>query len=66
MNGTVVEGSKVRLTNGLVAWVVEVFDQSNFLAEVLSARGTIDETKDITINDIKSVFVEHEEPMSIH
>jgi len=64
MTNTITEGCKVRLTNGLIAWIVEVFDQSNFLAEILSVRGIIDETKEINLSDIKSVFVEYEKPVT--
>jgi len=64
MINTVTEGSKVRLTNGMIAWIVEVFDQSNFLAEILGAKGTIDETKEIKLSDIKSRFIEYEEPIA--
>ena len=55
------EGSKVRLKSGLIAWIVEVFDPSNYLAEVLNKEGVIDRTTEIKSTDIKSVFVEREE-----
>ncbi|MCL2076982.1 MAG: hypothetical protein FWH08_01065 [Oscillospiraceae bacterium] len=65
MSGIVATGNKVRLTNGLIAWIIEELDQSVFLAEILGTNGTIEQTSEIKTSDIKSVFVEYEEPYQI-
>ena len=56
------ELDKVRLTTGERATIVEVFDENNFLAEIISKLSEI-RVEDITRSDIKAKIIEIEQPL---
>jgi len=57
------EFNKVKLKNGDVGYIADKLDDSHFYADVSNSSGEIS-TVLISINDIESVFVETETPLS--
>jgi len=57
------EFDKIRLNTGEIATILEIFDPTSFLVEVFKETGGI-ETPEIKLSDIKSKFVEYEEPIN--
>ncbi|MCL1807925.1 MAG: hypothetical protein FWG31_09520 [Oscillospiraceae bacterium] len=57
------EYDRVRLVNGELGRILEILAPSVFLAEVVRKSGGID-TTEIKLTDIKSKFIEVEEPIS--
>ena len=58
------EYDKIRLLTGEIARVLEIFDPKSFLIEVPRKSGGVD-TTEISLSDIKSRFVEIEEPLCV-
>jgi hypothetical protein len=57
------EYDKVRLVSGEFGRILEILTPSVFLAEVVRNSGGVD-TTEISLADIKSKFVEYEEPIN--
>ena len=57
------EYDKVRLMSGELGRILEILAPSVFLAEIVRKGGGID-TTEINLTDIKSKFIEHEEPVN--
>ena len=57
------EYDKIRLNTDEIGTILEIFDPKSFLAEIIRKAGGIDITE-ISLSDIKSVFVETEHPVN--
>ena len=53
---------KIRLKSGVVAWILEVFSDGAYLAEVKTQEGGID-TIEISKSDIIAKIVEVDQPI---
>ena len=56
------EYDRIRLASGELGRILEILAPSVFLAEIVRKGGGID-TAEISLSDIKSKFVEYEEPI---
>ena len=57
------EYDKIRLINGEIGRILEILSPSVFLAEIARKNGGID-TTEVRLSEIKSKFIEHEEPIA--
>jgi len=57
------EYDKIRLISGEIGRVLEILSPSVFLAEIIRNGGGID-TTEVSLCDVKSRFIEYEEPIA--